>query len=69
MAQVESVRPEPAQGDGEQQRRGPAVALSPVALPPLGEDSLAQTEGVPRQAAVGDVPVGLAARRPDTATT
>ena len=69
VAQVEPVSPEAAQGDGEQQCRGPAVALGPVALPPLGEDGLAQAEGVPRQAAVGDVPVGLAARRPDTATT
>lgn len=68
MAQVEPVRPEPAQGDGEQQRRAPAVALCPVTLPPLGEHSLAQADGVPRQAAVGDVPVGLTAGRPDTAT-
>ena len=47
VAQVEPVRPEPAQGDGEQQRRGPAVALGPVALAPLGEHGLAQAEGVP----------------------
>ena len=68
VAKVEPIRPEAAQGDGEQQRRAPAVALCPVALPPLGEHGLAQADGVPRQAAVCDVPVGLAAWRPDTAT-
>ena len=68
VAQVESVRPEPAQRDREEQRGGPTVALRPVALPALGEHGLAQAQRVPRQAAVGDVPMGLAARRPDTAT-
>lgn len=69
MAEVEPVRAEPAEGDGEQEGGGPAVALRPVALPLLAEHVAAQAQRVLGHGAVRNVPVSLAARGADTAAT
>ena len=69
VAEVEPVRPKPAQGDGEQHGGVPAIALRPVTLPPLAEHLLAQAQRVRLHAAVGDVPVGFATWGSYTSTT
>ena len=69
VAEVEPVRAEPAEGDGEEEGGGPAVALRPVALPLLAEHVPAQAQRVLGHGAVRNVPVSLAARGADTAAT
>ena len=60
VAEVEPVRPEAPESDGEAEGGVPAVAPGPGALHSLAEHLLAQADGVGLHGAVGDVPVGLA---------